>query len=163
MVSNYSSGSVAALPIKADGSLGEPATFIRHKPAAGADAMVVSHAHCIVMSPDNRFALAADLGLDQVISYRLDPRHRQAHPVNATIRYDGLRGRMPSGKGQAAGGVADSRPGGDAPRAVPRGPRSDRAEGERTSGNSVALTAVYRRRRSITSKGSPEVAPLRRD
>lgn len=80
MVSNYSSGSVAALPIKGDGSLGEPATFIQHKPAAGADAKVVSHAHCIVMSPDNRFALAADLGLDQVISYQLDPATAKLTP-----------------------------------------------------------------------------------
>src|SRR5262249_13955312 len=31
LVANYSSGSVAALPIKADGSLGEPASFIQHK------------------------------------------------------------------------------------------------------------------------------------
>ena len=73
MVSNYSSGSVAALPLKADGSLGEAATFIQHKPEAGADKKVVSHAHCIIVSPDNRFAITADLGLDQVITYQLDP------------------------------------------------------------------------------------------
>jgi 6-phosphogluconolactonase len=30
------------------------------------------HAHCIVISPDNRFAFAADLGLDKVLAYRLD-------------------------------------------------------------------------------------------
>lgn len=81
MVSNYSSGSVAALPVKEDGSLGEAASFIQHKPAADADKKVVSHAHCIVMSPDNRFAFAADLGLDQVIGYQLDPATAKLSPA----------------------------------------------------------------------------------
>jgi 6-phosphogluconolactonase len=74
LVANYSSGSVAALPIKADGSLGEAATFVPHK-AASVDATrpTVSHAHCFVVSPDNRFAFAADLGLDEILNYRLDP------------------------------------------------------------------------------------------
>src|SRR6185295_17516488 len=31
-----------------------------------------SHAHCAVVSPDNRFVYVADLGLDQVLIYRLD-------------------------------------------------------------------------------------------
>src|SRR5262249_12160923 len=31
LVANYSSGSVASLPIKSDGSLGEPASFFQHK------------------------------------------------------------------------------------------------------------------------------------
>src|SRR5688500_20093152 len=30
------------------------------------------HAHCIVADPSNRFALAADLGVDRVLVYRLD-------------------------------------------------------------------------------------------
>ncbi|MEZ6077825.1 MAG: beta-propeller fold lactonase family protein [Pirellulaceae bacterium] len=28
--------------------------------------------HCFVISPDNRFALAADLGIDKILNYRLD-------------------------------------------------------------------------------------------
>ncbi len=31
------------------------------------------HTHCAVISPDNRFVYAADLGLDKVLSYRLEP------------------------------------------------------------------------------------------
>ena len=30
------------------------------------------HAHAVVLSPDNRFVFVPDLGLDQVLSYRLD-------------------------------------------------------------------------------------------
>lgn len=81
MVSNYTSGSVAALPIKADGSLGEPTSFIEHKRPADADSKVVSHAHCIVVSPDNKFALVADLGLDQVITYQLDAAKAKLSPA----------------------------------------------------------------------------------
>lgn len=73
LVANYSSGSVASLPIGADGSLGEAASFIEH---AGSSVnprrQTAPHAHCIVISPDNRFAFTADLGLDQVLSYQLD-------------------------------------------------------------------------------------------
>ena len=31
------------------------------------------YAHSIIVSPDNQFAYAADLGLDQIRAYRLDP------------------------------------------------------------------------------------------
>lgn len=34
LVANYSSGSVASLPVKADGSLGEPASFVQHAGAS---------------------------------------------------------------------------------------------------------------------------------
>lgn len=70
LVSNYSTGSVASLPVKADGSLEEAASFFQH--AGDLPPKKGPHAHCFVVSPDNRFALAADLGLDQVLVYRLD-------------------------------------------------------------------------------------------
>lgn len=73
LVANYSSGSVASLPVKADGSLGEAASFVQHVGSSvNKDRQKEPHAHCIVVSPDNRFVFAADLGLDQVLSYRLD-------------------------------------------------------------------------------------------
>ena len=73
VVANYSSGSVASLPIRKDGSLDQAATFVQHK----GKSVITSrqsgpHAHCFVISPDNRFVLSADLGLDQVLNYRLD-------------------------------------------------------------------------------------------
>jgi len=73
LVANYSTGSVAALPVNADGSLAKAASFIQH---AGSSVDPTRqkgpHAHCLVISPDNRFAFAADLGLDQILCYRLD-------------------------------------------------------------------------------------------
>lgn len=73
LVANYATGSVASLPVREDGSLGEAVSFFQH---AGASVdpkrQEGPHAHSIVVSPDNRFAFAADLGLDQVLAYRLD-------------------------------------------------------------------------------------------
>jgi 6-phosphogluconolactonase len=73
-VANYGSGSVAALPIRQDGQLGEATAFDQHKGTSVDPARQTGpHAHFISTSPDNRFVLTADLGLDQVIVYRLDP------------------------------------------------------------------------------------------
>ena len=73
LVANYSTGNVASLPVQEDGSLGEAASFIQH---AGSSVdpkrQDGPYAHSIVVSPDNRFAFAADLGIDQVLGYRLD-------------------------------------------------------------------------------------------
>ncbi|MGA2029711.1 MAG: lactonase family protein [Verrucomicrobiota bacterium] len=73
LVANYNSGSIAALPIHSDGSLGEATTTIQH---AGSSVNLARqagpHAHFISLSPDNRFALNCDLGLDKVFAYRLD-------------------------------------------------------------------------------------------
>jgi signal transduction histidine kinase len=40
---------------------------------ASGEVVLAPHAHETVVSPDNRFVLAADLGLDKVFTYRLDP------------------------------------------------------------------------------------------
>jgi len=36
------------------------------------DRQSVPHAHCVVPSPDNRFAIVTDLGTDELIAYRID-------------------------------------------------------------------------------------------
>ena len=71
VVANYTTGSVAALPIRSNGSLGEATSFIQHSGSSVDPARQQGpHAHCIVTSPDSRFALAADLGLDKLFIYR---------------------------------------------------------------------------------------------
>jgi 6-phosphogluconolactonase len=74
LVANYNSGSVAVLPIKADGSLSEATAFDQHS-GHGADPkrQPGPHSHSIFTSPDNVFALSADLGLDRLFVYRLNP------------------------------------------------------------------------------------------
>lgn len=73
LLANYSIGSVASLPVRNDGSLGEAVSIIPHVGSSvNPERQEGPHAHCIITSPDNRFACAADLGLDQVLVYRLD-------------------------------------------------------------------------------------------
>lgn len=69
---NYNSGSVAAFPIRADGSLGDAAGFAQHAGSSvNPQRQRGPHAHSANISPDGRFLLAADLGLDQILVYRL--------------------------------------------------------------------------------------------
>ena len=73
LVANYAGGSIAALPIHADGSLGGAATFIQHTGSSvNTNRQAGPHAHSIYPSPDNRFVLNCDLGLDRVFAYGLD-------------------------------------------------------------------------------------------
>jgi 6-phosphogluconolactonase len=83
LVANYGSGSVVALPVQADGSLGEATVAIQHEgSSAHPTRQTGPHAHSIVVDPGNRFVLAADLGIDQVRVYRLDPAGRRLMPHN---------------------------------------------------------------------------------
>ncbi len=73
LVANYGSGSVAALPIQADGRLGEAATTLQHAGSgANPQRQAGPHAHFIAPSPDNRFTLDCDLGLDKIFINQLD-------------------------------------------------------------------------------------------
>jgi 6-phosphogluconolactonase len=74
LVANYGSGSLAALPIHADGKLAEPSAVIQHEGSSvNPQRQAGPHAHFIIPDPANRFALACDLGLDKVLIYQLDP------------------------------------------------------------------------------------------
>ncbi len=73
LVANYTNGSVAVLPIKPDGRLGEATSVVQHSGSSiDAKRQEGPHAHMISTSPDDRFALAADLGLDKILVYRFD-------------------------------------------------------------------------------------------
>ncbi len=73
LVANYDSGSVAVLPVGADGALGKAsATVQHHGSSVNAERQSGPHAHMAAPSPDNRFVLVPDLGLDEVLVYRFD-------------------------------------------------------------------------------------------
>lgn len=69
-VSNYNTGSVAVFSLLPDGRLGNTTAFVQHH-GSGADKerQEQPHAHAVAMSSDNRFAVVADLGIDQVLAY----------------------------------------------------------------------------------------------
>jgi 6-phosphogluconolactonase len=73
LVANYTSGSVAVFVLLEDGRLGEVTSFVQHKGSSvNPERQKGPHAHAIALSPDNRFAVVADLGLDQLLVYSFD-------------------------------------------------------------------------------------------
>jgi 6-phosphogluconolactonase len=81
LVANYSSGSLAVLPIKSDGSLGESVDVVQHQ-GSGKDPRRQEgpHAHCIILDRSGKYAFAADLGIDKVMIYRFDAKTGKLTP-----------------------------------------------------------------------------------
>ncbi len=81
LTANYNSGSVIVHPIQADGSLGEASDFKQHAGSSvNPQRQEGPHAHSFVISPDNRFAYAPDLGMDKVVIYQLDTTNGKLTP-----------------------------------------------------------------------------------
>jgi 6-phosphogluconolactonase len=81
LVANYGSGSVAVLPIAADGRLGAATDVVRHAGrSVNPERQQGPHAHCVTIDRANRFVFVCDLGLDQVLVYRFDERRGTLTP-----------------------------------------------------------------------------------
>jgi 6-phosphogluconolactonase len=85
LVANYFGGSVAVLPIRTDGSLGEATDVKKSEGAVGPRTATSAppgsfafsghdqtHAHMIESDPTGRFVLSVDLGLDQIHIWKFD-------------------------------------------------------------------------------------------
>jgi 6-phosphogluconolactonase (cycloisomerase 2 family) len=74
IVANYSSGSVAVLPIAPDGSLKDQQQLVQlpGDPGPHKVEQTSSHPHDIVFDPSGRFVLVPDKGLDRVFVFRFD-------------------------------------------------------------------------------------------
>jgi 6-phosphogluconolactonase len=93
LVANYFGGTVAVLPIRANGELG-PATDVvhdqgtvgrEHAASAPPGSFAISghdnpHAHMIQSDPAGRFIFAADLGLDRIFVWRFDAEQGRLVP-----------------------------------------------------------------------------------
>jgi len=81
LAANYGSGSICALPVNLDGSLGQPRSAIQHH-GSSVDPGRQSGPHAHFIAPDlgNRFVLACDLGLDKVLVYRFAPLQASLTP-----------------------------------------------------------------------------------
>jgi 6-phosphogluconolactonase len=81
MFANFGSSSVTVLRIEDNGSIGEQTAFMKHI-GKGRDPAFQSkaHPHSIDVSPDNRFAIVSDLGVDKVFVYRFDASNGQLSP-----------------------------------------------------------------------------------
>ncbi|WP_394539563.1 lactonase family protein [Lysobacter enzymogenes] len=88
-VSNYSGaqspgGSLAVLPVDADGRLGAAVQVLGHRASQADRARQLGpHVHAAAQSPDGRYVFAADLGADKVYAYRYDPARSAERPLQA--------------------------------------------------------------------------------
>ena len=74
VVANYSSGSLAALPVNSDGSLAPAAQVIQHSGTGiNKERQEQAHVHSTIFSPNEKFIYAADLGTDKEHIYQFDP------------------------------------------------------------------------------------------
>ncbi|MDB5388005.1 MAG: 6-phosphogluconolactonase [Planctomycetaceae bacterium] len=81
LVANYGGGSAGSLPIKSDGSLEAMGSFVQHVGTSkDKSRQEAPHAHSINVDPQNHFAFVADLGLDKVMIYKLDPKTGKLTP-----------------------------------------------------------------------------------
>jgi len=88
LVANYWGGSVAVLPVTADGRLDAATVVIRHQgQGANPERQEGPHAHAVNLDPTGALALVADLGLDMLVAYRFDGARGTLTPYEkATVR-----------------------------------------------------------------------------
>lgn len=73
LAASFGSGTVTVLHVKEDGSLGAQAALVQHTGhSVDPHYQAGPHAHSFDVSPDGRFAVAADLGTDKLMIYRFD-------------------------------------------------------------------------------------------
>ncbi|MES2873446.1 MAG: lactonase family protein [Bacteroidota bacterium] len=80
---NYGGGTLTALPINADGTLGSDIQDIKHE--GKSIAKNKPFVHSAVVSPDNKFVLTADLGTDKINVYAFDASKRP-NPLTPTAQ-----------------------------------------------------------------------------
>jgi 6-phosphogluconolactonase len=72
-VANYGDGVLTIYPIAADGKLGAASTTEKHTgSSADASRQKTPHGHETVFTPDGKFLLFSDLGLDKIFVYKFD-------------------------------------------------------------------------------------------
>ena len=82
LTANYGGGNVMVYPIAADGSLQPASCNIQHEGSSvDKSRQEAPHAHSINLSSDNRFAYAADLGIDKIMIYNFDAATHQLTPA----------------------------------------------------------------------------------
>lgn len=73
VIADYHGDSTVALPIHADGTLGEASSIMQHSGSSvDPQRQAGPHPHCITFSPQNRFVIVSDRGTDQLMVYKLD-------------------------------------------------------------------------------------------
>jgi 6-phosphogluconolactonase len=82
VVGNYSSGTVAVLPVQKNGGLGKAAQVVQHTGSGPNKARQQSaHVHGTVLTNDDQYLLVPDLGMDKVVVYRFSKAAGKLTPL----------------------------------------------------------------------------------
>ncbi len=92
MTANYGSGTIALLAINEDGSLKESTSIEKHKGKGPDPRQESPHAHMIRTGNDNQFVYAVDLGIDKIITYKLNTEKAS---LTKTLEYSTQPGAGP--------------------------------------------------------------------
>ncbi|MCL2250014.1 MAG: lactonase family protein [Oscillospiraceae bacterium] len=104
---NFMTGSVSMFPVNQKGELGLLSAFYQHEGKSICPLRQAGpHAHAVVLSPNEKYVLVPDLGIDKIVLYALDkdagtltpsgeialapgagPRHCVFHPVKNNLLY----------------------------------------------------------------------------
>jgi 6-phosphogluconolactonase len=83
---NYGGGSAASFLVASDGRLSPAVSFFPYSGSGPDPARQKGpHAHRVTVSPDNRFVLVNDLGLDEIHIYRLDAKTAKLRPNGPAV------------------------------------------------------------------------------
>ncbi|QHL87498.1 beta-propeller fold lactonase family protein [Nibribacter ruber] len=93
LVANYAGGTVTPLKLNADGSLTKPMSSQVHQGAGPKPQQKSAHAHCILPDPFQKYILAVDLGIDQVMTYKANAASGELEKVG--IGFEAKKGAGP--------------------------------------------------------------------
>jgi len=83
MVANYDGGNYTVFPVGSDGRLGPHSAFVQDVGSSvNPERQAGPHAHSIRVTPDNRFVLVADLGIDELLIYQFNTGTGPLTPAN---------------------------------------------------------------------------------
>lgn len=86
LMSNFGSGSTTVIRVRDDGSLGELASFMQDVGrSVNPSIQNEPHTHSVVVSPDNRYAIVSDLGIDKVLIFHFDAQTGALSPPEAAF------------------------------------------------------------------------------
>ena len=83
LVANYSTGNVGVMPLREDGTLGDPVHVValQGQPGPHRIEQTSSHPHQVVFDPAGRFVMVPDKGLDRIFVFRFDPASGKLTPT----------------------------------------------------------------------------------
>jgi len=113
LVTNYGTGSAGIYPLHEDGSIGKMTDFVKyHGKGPNAARQESPHTHSSIFTPDNRFAIIVDLGIDQLAIYQFDISTGKLLPYSSVNTRPGAGPRHlafhPNGKWLYAANELDS-------------------------------------------------------